>query len=108
MRRQSARPQCRAARCRAFAVKGRAVGTALLVAAVSMSAVGVVWAKHESRKRFVQLQNLQEQQAQMDVEFGQLQLEQSTWATHGRIERLARQKLDMHIPSPEEVVIAQP
>ncbi len=85
-----------------------AVGMALLVTAVMGSAVAVVWAKHESRKRFVQLQTLQEQQARMDVEFGRLQLEQSTWATHGRIERLARQKLNMHIPTPEEVVIAQP
>lgn len=84
------------------------LGIVLLTAAVGLSAIGVVWAKHESRKRFVQLQNLQEQQAHMDVEFGQLQLEQSTWATHGRIERLARQKLDMHIPTPDEVVIAQP
>ena len=84
------------------------LGMVLLTAAVGVSAIGVVWAKHESRKRFVQLQNLQEQQAHMDVEFGQLQLEQSTWATHGRIERLARQKLDMHIPTPDEVVIAQP
>lgn len=89
-------------------MKRGALGMTLLVFAVLASAVGVVWAKHESRKRFVQLQRLQEQQAQMDVEFGQLQLEQSTWATHGRIERLARQKLDMHIPKPEEVVIAQP
>lgn len=83
-------------------------GMSVLVGLVLISAVAVVWAKHESRKRFVQLQNLQEQQAQMDVEFGQLQLEQSTWATHGRIERLARQKLNMHTPTPEEVVIAQP
>ena len=84
------------------------LGMVLLIAAVGTSAIGVVWAKHESRKRFVQLQNLQEQQAHMDVEFGQLQLEQSTWATHGRIERLARRKLGMHIPTPDEVVIAQP
>lgn len=81
---------------------------ALLLAGVMASAVAVVWAKHESRKRFVQLQSLQEEQARMDVEFGRLQLEQSTWATHGRIERLARQKLDMHTPTSDDVVITQP
>ena len=44
----------------------------------------------------------------MDVEWGQLQLEQSTWATQGRVEGLAREPLGMISPAPDAVVIVRP
>lgn len=72
------------------------------------SAVGVVFSKHESRKLFVQLQTLQKERDQIQIEWGRMQLEQSTWATHSRIERLARKKLDMKIPLAENVIIIRP
>jgi len=72
------------------------------------SAVGVVFSKHESRKLFVQLQTLQKESDQIQIEWGRMQLEQSTWATHSRIERLARKKLDMKIPLAENVIIIRP
>jgi len=75
---------------------------------VMASAVGVIFSKHESRKLFVQLQTLQKERDQMDIEWGRMQLEQSTWATHGRIEGLARKKLDMTIPRAENVMIIRP
>lgn len=81
------------------------IGLGLLVAAVLGSALGVVYTEHRGRKLFVELQALQREQDRMNEEWGRLQLEQSTWATHGRIERLARTKLDMHIPESGEVVI---
>jgi cell division protein FtsL len=89
-------------------VSGGRLLVAALVAAVLTSALGVVYAKHESRKLFVQLQSLQKAHDQMNAEWGRLQLEQSTWATHGRIERIAREQLDMHIPRPDEIVIVRP
>jgi cell division protein FtsL len=76
-----------------------------LVLAVLASAVGVIEAKHESRKRFVALQVLQTERDAMNVEWGQLQLEQGTWATHSRVERIARRQLHMVMPAPESVVI---
>jgi len=75
---------------------------------VIASAVGVVFSKHESRKLFVQLQQLQKEKDHMDIEWGRMQLEQSTWATHGRIEKLAIKKLNMHIPKADEVIIIRP
>ena len=75
---------------------------------VMASAVGVIFSKHESRKLFVQLQSLQKERDQMDIEWGRMQLEQSTWATHGRIEGLARKKLDMTIPRADNVMIIRP
>lgn len=80
----------------------------LLALSVFISAVGVVYSVHESRKLFVQLQSLQAQRDEMDVEWGRLQLEQSTWATDARIEDLASRKLDMIIPPPNTIVMVKP
>ncbi len=79
-----------------------------LALAVIASAMGVVYAQHETRKLFIELRALQGKHQRMEVEWGQLQLEQSTWATHGRIEKLARKKLGMRIPGPGEVVVITP
>ena len=76
-----------------------------LVVAVLVSALGVIYAKHEGRRQFVQLQALEKVRDQMNVEWGQLQLEQGTWATHSRVERVARKRLGMEMPAPESVVI---
>lgn len=84
------------------------VAFSLLVAAVLVSALGVVFSTHESRKSFVELQGLQKVRDEMNAQWGRLQLEQSTWATHGRIERIANEKLDMVIPPPGAVVIVRP
>ena len=80
----------------------------LLVLAVIASALGVVYAKHQSRKLFVALQGLEAERDEMNIEWGQLQLEQSTWATHGRVEELAREQLKMTTPAPDTVVIVWP
>ena len=50
-------------------------------------------AKHEARNRFNELQQLTRERDELDIEWGQLQLEQSTWATHGRVESVARDDL---------------
>lgn len=80
----------------------------LLAVAVFVSAIGVVYSIHQSRKLFVQVQTLQAQRDEMDVEWGRLQLEQSTWATDARIEELASSKLDMIIPAPNAIVMVKP
>ncbi len=81
---------------------------AWLMVCVVISAVGVVYAKHQSRKLFVEWQALQKGRDDLDIEWGQLQLEQSTWATHGRIEGAAGAKLGMEIPEPNQVVVLKP
>ena len=74
-------------------------------AAVVFSALMVVNAKYQSRVLFVELQELQQVRDRMDEEWGRLQLEQSTWATHGRVENTARKRLQMVLPEPENVVV---
>ena len=77
----------------------------LLSLVVMISAFAVIQAKHQSRKHFSQLQVLEKKRDQMNVEWGQLQLEQGTWATHSRVERIARKRLNMRIPEAKATVI---
>ena len=67
----------------------------LLIAAMLCS-LSVVTSQHKARKLFQALEKEQDRSKQLDVEFGQLQLELSTWATSPRIEKIAREKLRMH------------
>ena len=66
-----------------------------LILAVLTSAMLVVYSKHNNRLLFVELERLNTQRDQMNIEWGQLQLEQSTWATDSRIEKIATEKLGM-------------
>lgn len=61
-------------------------------------ALGVVTSQHKARKLFQGLEGEQERARQLDVEYGQLQIELSTWATPPRIEKIAREKLKMRTP----------
>ncbi len=72
------------------------------------SAIAVIDAKHRSRKLFSQLQALKKQQDALDVEWGRLQLEQSAWARHERIERIARTQLEMKMPEAGDIVVIKP
>lgn len=80
----------------------------LLVIAVIASSIGVVYAEHQGRKLFVELQSMGYEKDRMDVEWGQLQLEQSTLTTQGQVEHDARSRLGMIIPEPERMVIVKP
>jgi len=70
----------------------------LLVLFLVMCALGIVTAQHKARKIFIELQQEQELAKKMEVEWGQLQLEQSTWAMHTRIEKIATAYLQMQVP----------
>lgn len=80
----------------------------VLLAAVLSSALTVVWSVHRNRKLFIELQELHQTRDKLDVEWGQLQLEQSAWSTHGRIEQIAREQLHMRRPRPAEIVVVRP
>lgn len=80
----------------------------LLALALVMCALGVVTAQHKARKIFIELQQEQEQAKKMEVEWGQLQLEQSTWAMHTRIEKVAMAYLQMQVPDTARIQVVQP
>ena len=70
----------------------------LRLLAVVLCAMAVVTSQHHARKLFQALEAEQERVRQLDIEFGQLQIEMSTWATHPRIEKIARERLHMELP----------
>jgi cell division protein FtsL len=80
----------------------------LLAGGLFASALGVVWSTHETRTLFIELQGLHAERDRLDIEWSQLKIEQSAWATHGRVEQTARAGLNMVIPTPQEVQLVQP
>ena len=86
----------------------RVVTMLVLVAAVIASAVGVVYARHESRRHFVELNQLTNERDSLNFEFGRLQLEQATWAESNRVDQIARNRLGMKTPEPADIVVLRP
>ena len=80
----------------------------LLLAALIACALALVTSQHQGRKLYVELQKEQELARQLEVEWGQLQLEQSTWATHARVEKLAIQALGMRVPPASRIQVVPP
>jgi cell division protein FtsL len=72
-----------------------------------MSSMAIVYTKHESRKLFVELEELAHERDELNIEWGQLQIEQSTWATHARIERVATDDLSLARPEATEIYVIE-
>jgi cell division protein FtsL len=66
-------------------------------------ALAVIQAQHRSRTYFVELERLKKEARVLDEQWGQLQLEQSTWANPARIDTLARSRLGLVPPSQERI-----
>jgi len=81
--------------------------TFLLLAALVLCAMAVVGSQHKARKLYVELQKEQAAAKQLEVEWGQLQLEQGTWATHSRVERIATRELNMRLPASGRIEVVQ-
>lgn len=79
--------------------------TLVLLGLLILCALALVTAQHQARKLYVELQKEQELAKQLEVEYGQLQLEQSTWATHARIEKIAGRELRMRAPGSAQTQI---
>ena len=72
-----------------------------------LSSMALVFTKHESRKLFVELEALTHARDELNIEWGQLQIEQSTWATHARIERVATDDLSLVRPASTEIYVIE-
>jgi len=79
----------------------------ILTLALVAAALSVVSARHQARKLFVMLQSEQAHARDLEVEWGQLQLEISTWLMHNRVEEVARGRLHMMIPQAGRIYVLQ-
>ena len=77
----------------------------LLLLVLVVCALGLVTSQHKSRKLFSELERAQERSRALDVEFGQLQLEASTWGLHSRVEKIATGPLGMRAADPRRARI---
>jgi cell division protein FtsL len=82
-----------------------ALAVALLWVLTLGSAAGAIWCKHRARELFVDLEALNARRDNLDIEWGQLQLEQSAWSSHAFVERVASTRLHMAQPPPKEIEI---
>jgi cell division protein FtsL len=80
---------------------------ALLLTMVLGSALTVIYVKHQSRVLFAELRSVQKQQDQQVIQWGRLQLQNTTLAAHSNVEARARKDLKMHLPENIELVRLQ-
>lgn len=69
------------------------------------SALGMVNAQHKARKLYIELEQMSQSAKEYEQVYGQLQLEQSTWAMHSRIEKIAAQQLQMQVPDSKRIQV---
>lgn len=77
----------------------------LLVLAVMATSMWVIETRHNSRLLFAELQSVRSERDALNVEWGQLLLEEGTWSEHRRVEAMARTRLEMSIPGRDRIVV---
>ena len=79
----------------------------ILLVLLVVSALSLVTSRHQARKLFVELEREQAQARSYEIEYGQLQIEQSTWAMPARIEKIAREQLRLQLPDASHVEVVE-
>ncbi|MDP1659270.1 MAG: cell division protein FtsL [Methylotenera sp.] len=77
----------------------------ILFFALMFSALGLVNSQHKARNLYIELERANQAAKQIEQEYGQLQLEQSTWAMHSRIEKIAATQMQMQVPDAKRVQV---
>ena len=84
------------------------VAVPLLWLAVLASSAGAVYCEHRARELFIHLEALNARHDNLQIEWGQLQLEQSAWSSHAFVERVANTRLHMATPPPHDIEVIAP
>ena len=84
---------------------GQIIAALLLSAAIVASGIGIVLARHEARQLFAELEALNREQDRLEIDWGRLRLEQSTYATPPRIEQVARDDLGLALPAQQQIIV---
>lgn len=82
--------------------------TLALALACVISAMAIVHTRQQGRELFVELQQLSAARDELNIEWGRLQIEQSAYATHARVERVARKELGLSTPRADDIYIVRP
>lgn len=87
------------------ASRGLVGSTALVLALLLASAFAIIHSTHACRELHTRLQDLEASHWQLQEDYGRLLLEQSTWASHHRVEKVARGDLGMRAPDPTLLMV---
>ncbi len=87
--------------------RGSSLALLVLLGLVLSTGLSVIQTTHDNRFTFNALQVLKDQANGLDVEWGQLLLEQSTFGVDGRIEAKAAERLHMHVPEITNIVMVK-
>ena len=77
----------------------------ILFVALILSSLGLVKSQHKARNLYIELEQSKSVSTQLEQEYGQLQLEQSTWAMHSRIEKIAAEQMQMQVPNAKHIQV---
>jgi cell division protein FtsL len=77
----------------------------ILFVTLIFSALGLVNSQHKTRKLYIELEQMNQAAKQYEQEYGLLQLEQSTWAMHSRIEKVAAGQMQMQVPDAKRIQV---
>jgi len=86
-------------------LNARLIVLLITLAAVIGSALGLVYARHESRRAAVELGLLEDQRDEIIAEWSRLQLEQAWLADASHVESKAREQLGMQIPEKSLILV---
>lgn len=90
---------------RALSFSWSSVIMPILAIACLASAFAIIYSKDLNRRLFIQLQQAQQVQAQSQTNWGKLLLEESTWSSPARVQTIARDRLNMVMPNPSDIVL---
>lgn len=93
---------------RSMALSPRNLLMTLLILMSLITGCAVVYLKDMNRRLYYELQTLQQTRDELNIELGQLLLEQNTWATPARIQQIAQERLVMNTPPSQAVVMVKP
>jgi len=88
-------------------IRPASLGLVMLLVAVLGSGLSIVYTTHQSRFAFNELQELKVQSNQLETEWGQLLIEQSTFGVEGRIDQKAAEQLQMQVPELSKIVMVE-
>jgi cell division protein FtsL len=77
----------------------------VLLGVLILCALSLVTSRHDARRLFVELEREQSKARQLETEYNQLQLEQSTWGMPARVEKVARENLRMQLPASARIEV---
>jgi cell division protein FtsL len=80
----------------------------ILLLVLLAGAIALVTSQHQARKSFIALEREQARARELDIEYGQLQLEASTWGLHARVAKIAGEALGLRAPDARRVRVIEP